>query len=67
MNSLSLEPTTLASSFFRSTPYPWGAQGTVSQLWNVIATWKPKASGLVTGRALACGHVLPEEQPDEVL
>lgn len=45
----------------------WGAKGTVGQLWNVIDTWKAKASGLVTGRALPCGHLLPEEQPDEVL
>lgn len=45
----------------------WGAKGTVGQLWNVIDTWKPKASGPVTGRALECGHLLPEERPDEVL
>jgi haloacetate dehalogenase len=45
----------------------WGAKGTVGQLWNVIDTWKAKASGSVTGRALPCGHLLPEEQPDEVL
>lgn len=45
----------------------WGAKGTVGQLWNVIDTWKVKASGPVTGRALPCGHLLPEEQPDEVL
>jgi len=45
----------------------WGAKGTVGQLWNVIETWKAKASGSVTGHALPCGHLLPEEQPDEVL
>ena len=45
----------------------WGAKGTVGHLWNVIDTWKPKATESVTGRGLDCGHLLPEEQPDEVL
>jgi len=45
----------------------WGAKGTVGKLWDVIETWKARASGPVTGRALRCGHLLPEEQPDEVL
>jgi haloacetate dehalogenase len=45
----------------------WGAEGTVGKLWDVIATWKAKSAGTVTGRALPCGHLLPEEQPDEVL
>jgi haloacetate dehalogenase len=45
----------------------WGAKGTVGQLWDVIGTWKAKASGSVTGRALPCGHLLPEERPDDVL
>jgi len=45
----------------------WGAKGTVGELWKVIDTWKAKASGSVTGRALPCGHLLPEEQPEEVL
>ncbi len=45
----------------------WGAKGTVGELWSVLDTWKAKASGSVTGRALPCGHLLPEEQPDEVL
>ncbi len=45
----------------------WGAKGTVGHLWDVIATWTPKAVGPVTGKALPCGHLLPEEQPDLVL
>ena len=45
----------------------WGAKGTVGQLWDVISTWKPKAAGPVTGKALPCGHLLPEEQPEGVL
>ena len=40
---------------------PWG------QLWDVIATWKLKAAAPVTGKALPCGHLLPEEQPEDVL
>ena len=45
----------------------WGAQGTVGKLWNVLETWKVKAANLVTGTALPCGHLLPEEQPGPVL
>ena len=45
----------------------WGAEGTVGHLWDVLATWKKKAAGSVTGRALPCGHLLPEEQPELVL
>jgi haloacetate dehalogenase len=35
-------------------------------MWDVLATWRPKATS-VSGRALDCGHLLPEEQPAEVL
>ena len=45
----------------------WGELATVGHLWDVIAAWKAKASGSVTGQALPCGHLLPEERPDEVL
>jgi haloacetate dehalogenase len=45
----------------------WGAKGTVGRLWDVPATWRKKASGRLTGKALDCGHLLPEERPDEVL
>lgn len=44
----------------------WGAQGTVGRLWNVLDTWRAKAT-TVTGQALDCGHFLPEEQPAAVL
>ncbi len=44
----------------------WGAMGTVGHLWDVVNTWRAKASGSVTGKALPCGHLLPEERPDEV-
>jgi len=45
----------------------WGAQGTAGQRWRVVDTWKPKASEWQEGSALPGGHLLPEEQPDEVL
>ncbi len=45
----------------------WGAEGTVGKLWDVLATWRPKSDALVTGQALPCGHLLPEEQPDLVV
>jgi haloacetate dehalogenase len=44
----------------------WGGKGVVGQMWDVLATWRAKATS-VSGRALDCGHLLPEEQPAEVL
>jgi haloacetate dehalogenase len=44
----------------------WGGKGVVGKTWDVLATWRAKATQ-VSGRALDCGHFLPEEQPDEVL
>jgi haloacetate dehalogenase len=44
----------------------WGAKGVVGHLWDVLATWRAKAT-TVSGKALDCGHLLPEEQPAEVL
>ena len=44
----------------------WGGQGTVGALYDVLETWREKASR-VGGRALDCGHTLQEERPDEVL
>ncbi len=45
----------------------WGAKGTAGKLWNVLDTWKAKASGPITGHALPCGHLLLEEQPELVV
>jgi haloacetate dehalogenase len=45
----------------------WGAKCTVGHLWDVLATWEKCASGSVAGKALPCGHLLPEEQPEMVL
>jgi haloacetate dehalogenase len=43
----------------------WGAKNSVGQLWDVLATWRAKASSTVTGRSLDCGHFLQEEHPEE--
>ncbi|MEQ1659875.1 MAG: alpha/beta hydrolase, partial [Hylemonella sp.] len=46
----------------------WGKQGVVGNTYDVLETWREKSmNGLVQGRALSCGHYLPEEAPDEVL
>lgn len=42
----------------------WGAEGTVGALYDVLETWREKALH-VEGRALACGHTLQEELPEE--
>jgi haloacetate dehalogenase len=44
----------------------WGAKGTVGHPWDVLETWRAKATD-VSGKALPCGHLLPEEQPELVL
>lgn len=42
----------------------WGAQGAMHRLYDVLETWRALADD-VRGRALPCGHFLPEECPDE--
>ncbi len=42
----------------------WGEKGLMQRNFDVLATWREKASGTVEGRALPCGHFLPEEQPE---
>jgi haloacetate dehalogenase len=44
----------------------WGSKGTVGKRWDMMATWKPKTAAALTGTPLPCGHLLPEEQPEEV-
>jgi haloacetate dehalogenase len=44
----------------------WGGKGFINRTYNVIETWKEKAVD-VRGRALDCGHFLPEEKPEDVL
>ncbi len=45
----------------------WGEQGLMHRNFDVLETWREKASGTVQGRALPCGHYLPEECPEETL
>lgn len=42
----------------------WGEQGLMHRRFDVLATWREKASGPVEGGALPCGHFLPEEAPE---
>ena len=42
----------------------WGARGAVEALFDALACWRERAAD-VRGRALPCGHFLPEEAPEE--
>jgi len=44
----------------------WGARWHVHDWYDVLAVWREWADD-VRGRALDCGHYLPEERPDETL
>lgn len=44
----------------------WGARGLMEKHYDVLKTWRERAVD-VRGRALPCGHFLPEEAPDETL
>lgn len=44
----------------------WGGKGTVGALYDVLETWREKAT-TVSGRAFDCGHTLQEEAPAETL
>jgi haloacetate dehalogenase len=44
----------------------WGESGVVGRLYDPLAIWREKAVD-VQGRALPCGHFLPEEAPAETL
>lgn len=43
----------------------WGKQGVIERFFRPLRDWREVAIN-VTGRALPCGHFLPEEQPAEV-
>jgi haloacetate dehalogenase len=42
----------------------WGARAPMHRLYDLLETWRERASD-VRGRALDCGHYLPEEAPIE--
>jgi haloacetate dehalogenase len=44
----------------------WGARAVVGKLFDCLADWREVANR-VTGRAIDCGHFLPEEAPLETL
>ena len=44
----------------------WGDKGLMERHYDVLATWRERASD-VRGRKLACGHYLPEEAPEDTL
>jgi haloacetate dehalogenase len=44
----------------------WGKQGVVGTQFDCLADWREVAAN-VTGRALNCGHFIPEEAPAETL
>ena len=44
----------------------WGKQGVVNRLFDCLNDWKEVASN-VRGKALNCGHFVPEEKPAETL
>jgi haloacetate dehalogenase len=41
----------------------WGGHGIVERCFNPLEEWKRVATS-VTGKALPCGHYIPEEVPD---
>ncbi len=44
----------------------WGAEGVIERTYDTLAVWRAHAQE-VSGRALPCGHFLPEEAPEETL
>jgi haloacetate dehalogenase len=44
----------------------WGRQGVIAALFDCLADWREVATD-VRGRALQCGHFIPEEKPEELL
>ena len=45
----------------------WSGQGTVGRQFDVLSCWREKSDDTVDGKAINCGHFLPEEAPVETL
>jgi haloacetate dehalogenase len=45
----------------------WGKAGRIEAWYDALAIWRDYAAGPVSGSAVASGHYLPEEAPEEVL
>lgn len=43
----------------------WGTQGAMNSLYDVLAIWKERGLNVI-GKALPCGHYMPEEVPQQV-
>jgi haloacetate dehalogenase len=43
----------------------WGGRAVMERHFDVLATWRERAAGPVTGRGLDCHHFLAEERPEE--
>ena len=43
----------------------WGRQGFLEGHYDVLEVWRGWATGEVRGRALECGHYIPEKDPEE--
>ncbi|MGC9269286.1 alpha/beta fold hydrolase [Acidiphilium sp.] len=43
----------------------WGARGLVGALYQPLEIWRAYCAGTLSGSALACGHYLAEEAPEE--
>jgi haloacetate dehalogenase len=43
----------------------WGERGVVGRLFDPLAVWRAQCSASVAGHAMAAGHFIPEELPDE--
>ncbi len=44
----------------------WGRQGVIAALFSCLEDWREVAAD-VRGRAVQCGHFIPEEKPKELL
>ena len=42
----------------------WGERGVVNRLFDPMALWQAQCSGVVAGQAMAAGHFIPEENPE---
>ena len=45
----------------------WGERGVVGRLFEPRAVWQAQCAAPVTGQALAAGHFIPEELPDDTV
>jgi haloacetate dehalogenase len=45
----------------------WGGRGVVGRQFDVLGLWRDRSNVDVSGKALDCGHFLPEEMPDDTL